>query len=205
MKTVEINRRLCQAFPAKLAADVAAVISIMPEAEHEPTDTSVGPVCVMGELLQIPYRIYHPEPEDSAMALLTQAQRDIVACLYTRHHDGHVRQRHLSKMIHLPTEWAPPFVLQLLGEYVGEIHLDIEANISRLEQPSYVAFACDNPKFIELTCQRIVSYWDCYFRRRNVKLQDHTAFHALEKLRISWEAAHNGVAPEDRPRMGARG
>lgn len=35
--------------------------------------------------------------------------------LYTRHHDGHVRQRHLARIIEVTDSWIVPFVVQLIG------------------------------------------------------------------------------------------
>jgi hypothetical protein len=79
-------------------------------------------------------------------------------------------------------QWVPPFVVQLIGEYVVEIHGVIESNVAYLRQPSYVRFVAENPTFIALTRQRVISYWDCYFRQETLNLQDHVGFRLLEAL-----------------------
>ena len=71
------------------------------------------------------------------------------------------------------------------GEYVIEIHRVIESNVDCLGQESYVRFVAENPVFMEATRQRIVSYWDCYFRHVAPKIQDHLAFRVWEALNLS--------------------
>jgi hypothetical protein len=79
---------------------------------------------VVGERVEIPYRIYNPLPsidlaqEGSQVAVA-------IACLYTRHNDGFVRQMALRRVLGSNEPWTVPFVLQLLGEYVIEICEDI--------------------------------------------------------------------------------
>lgn len=93
----------------------------------------------------------------------------------TRHHDGYVRQRHLEPLVAEPGEWVVPFVVQLLGEYVVEIH---EAILARLlpildrsadAREAYRRFVAANPDFIAVTEARIASYWNCYYRDRFVR------------------------------------
>ena len=60
--------------------------------------------------------------------------------------------------------WIPPFVIQLAGEHVIEILRVIEQAIPNLDRPRYGEFVANNPEFISRTKQRIVSYWDCYYR-----------------------------------------
>jgi len=60
---------------------------------------------------------------------------------------------------------VPPFVLKLLGEYVVEILFAIQSNVSALDASIYRRFVKENPEFMEKTRQRMISYWDCYYRR----------------------------------------
>jgi hypothetical protein len=124
--------------------------------------------------------------------------RTVVACLYTRHSDGYVRERNVRAIISSSADWVPPFVVQLLGEYVVEVHRVIEPNVDGLGQ-SYVRFVAENPAFMQLTRQRVISYWDCYFRGAT-RIQDHVAFRILEALgsgRLSAWAADDAARPDD--------
>lgn len=159
------------AFPAALATDVCATVQTMSEAGLPPG----GPfekVWVQGECLTIPDRLYNPEPPDDLAEQLPPAQSKILHCLYTRHHDGHVRQRHLSQIIDATDPWVVPFVVRLIGEYILEIVVVIREGLADLDLPdsphhqAYGRFCADNPDHILLTSQRVASYWNCYYRGR---------------------------------------
>ena len=174
--------RLRRAFPSSIAAEVDAALAVVPRGSNEPTDRDIGPVRVAGEVVHIPSRIYSPEPPVEMLDALDNGVRTVLTCLYTRHHDGHVREKHLRGVISSSADWVPPFVVQLLGEYVVEVHRVIESNLDCLGQQSYARFVGENLAFMELTKQRVISYWNCYFKRVTSKVQDHGAFRVLEAL-----------------------
>jgi len=93
----------------------------------------------------------------------------VTAAIYSRHHDGHVRQRAL-RALDCNEPWTAPFVVHLLGEYVIEICADIENFAQRAlhgrpaMQASLSAFLGQNSCFAELTRRRAISYWSCYHR-----------------------------------------
>ena len=174
---------LNEAFPLRLQADVDAALTIMPMSDIPRSPDDVGPVTVGGQSLRIPSRIYNPEPDASAIAFLSEEQQQILACLYTRHHDGHVRQRVLEQVLKSNQAWVAPFVVQLLGEYVVEIVQLIQDHLSVTGPDSLLAFVRENPRFMELTAQRATSYWDCYYRPNFRYLKDYPGIRALEILR----------------------
>lgn len=61
-----------------------------------------------------------------------------------------------------------------------EIQQLIEARLKNLEQSVYRAFLLANPEFLALTEQRVISYWDCYYRTR--KRDDYAGFRVLRFL-----------------------
>ena len=85
-------------------------------------------------------------------------------CLFTRHHDGYVRERCLKNIIRSNNKFTAPYILQLLGEYVVEIIEVIYQNREQINHNNLVAYILENPKHYELTRQRVYSYWDCYYR-----------------------------------------
>jgi hypothetical protein len=159
----------CSAFPAALFADVHAAAQTMPEASYPPAGT-FDEVWVQGEHLTIPDRLYNPEPAADLVGRLSAVQVKILHCLYTRHHDGYVRQRHLREIIDATDPWIVPFVVQLIGEYVLDIVITIKEGLADLDLPGsphhqvYGRFAADNSDYICLTSQRVASYWNCYYR-----------------------------------------
>ena len=154
------NSDLANAFPSSLRADALQVVSVLPQPSW---NTETFSVCVSGETLSIPYRIYH-DPALIDRTCLTTRQGELLDCLLTRHHNGFIREEHLAVIICANNEWIPPFVVQLVGEYVVEILQVVSRNLDHLDPPLYRRFLRANPKFFALTKQRVISYWDCYYR-----------------------------------------
>ena len=138
-------------------------------------------VRVDGEELVIPYRIYHLDHED-VFADLTETQSILYSCLLTRHHDGHVRQRHLERILSVHEPWIAPFVVQLTGEYVIEILEGVEAYLPTLDPALYGRFIRDNQAYFQTTQARMISYWDCYYRRLYKNPSDYVGFRILAKF-----------------------
>lgn len=154
------NSDLANAFPSPLRGDALQVVSVLPQPAW---NTETFSVDVSAETLSIPYRIYH-DPELIDRTCLTTRQGELLDCLLTRHHNGFIREKHLASIICSNHEWIPPFVVQLVGEYVIEILQVVDRNISLLDPALYRRFLRENPKFFTLTKQRVISYWDCYYR-----------------------------------------
>ena len=95
----------------------------------------------------------------------------------TRHHSGFVREEHLARIVCRNHDWIPPFVIQLVGEYVIEIIHVIWKNSSNLDAQLYGKFLKDNPALLAITKQRVISYWDCYHRRQ--RREDYPGFQML--------------------------
>jgi hypothetical protein len=186
---------LVQAFQARLASTVTDVIRLLPDTRLHP----IGPVTtsnsrawpgltVNSEPISIPKRIYNPEPPARLTAELGRTETLVLAGIYTRHHDGLVRQRWLARLLVADQAWAAPFVVQLLGEYVIEICHDIElfarartARPTALHQHLSTSLD-DNRAFTELTRQRAVSYWSCYYRNLHASQDTYPALAALSIL-----------------------
>lgn len=141
----------------------------MPAATHAALGAFT--VAVGTDEVTVPYRIYNPEPERSAEDALSPDQQAILACLYTRHHDGRVRERRLKEVVTSDADWVVPYVVCLIGEYVVEIAADIHEALSHLDtgdhrRDTYKRFVQANPAFIDLVEARAMSYWSCYHRAR---------------------------------------
>ena len=132
---------------------------------------------VGNKLVSIPHRIYYDPPPLQNLRL-TKIQSELLDCLLTRHHDGFVRQKHLARIIHSQNTWIPCFVVPLVGEYVIEILRFIHENQASLRTPLYAEFIAENTDFIALTGQRVMSYWNCYYR--SVKRVDYPGFAVLD-------------------------
>ncbi len=146
---------------------------------------------VLGETVVVPYRIYHPEPDADEERALTATQRTVLHCLYSRHHDGFVRQRHLEQIVDGTDAWAVPFVVRLVGEHVLEIVTSIRHGLADLDVPGssrramYGDVVARNPLFFTLTEYRAVSYWSEYHRWRHPDLGSYPGRRVLDTLRAA--------------------
>ena len=154
------NLDLVNAFPAGLRDDAMKVVSALPNPSHWAHSFSVK---IGEETVWIPYRIYH-DPAQIDSADLSRNQRNLLACLLTRHHSGFTRAENLTKILDSNQNWVPPFIVQLLGEYVIEIQCAIRDNLDLLDAQTYREFLVRNPAFYRKTKERVQSYWNCYYR-----------------------------------------
>ncbi len=154
------NSDLVNAFPSSVRGDALQLTRVLPQ---PPWNTRTFSVSVSGETLSIPYRIYH-DPKLVDRTCLTTGQGGLLDCLLTRHYNGFIRENHLASIIGANNEWIPPFVVQLVGEYVIEILQVVSRNLDLLDPLLYRRFLEENPRFLLLTKQRVTSYWDCYYR-----------------------------------------
>ena len=70
----------------------------------------------------ISYRVYNPAPPASYASGLSRTEQVVTAAIYSRHHDGLVRQRALATLLDFDEPWTAPFIVQLLGEYVIQVN-----------------------------------------------------------------------------------
>lgn len=168
------------AFPARLQSDAVALVEAMPAATFHLPHTFT--VTTAGEPVTIPERIYNPEPK--SFRTLTDTQQLMLHCLYSRHHNGFVRQSHLRGILGSREDWVAPFVVRLIGEYVLPIVQDIEAALvaDPAERKRLARFAVENPAFIDLTRQRAVSYWNVYYRYEYPRAADYPGTAALNQV-----------------------
>jgi hypothetical protein len=143
---------------------------------------------VTGEPVLIPWRVYNPEPSPRFVAGLSHMEVVVAAGIYSRHHDGFVRQRWLGTLMDSDEPWVAPFIVQLLGEYVIEICRDIE-RFARTKFSARSAihenlstFLNENRYFAALTKQRAISYWSCYYRGLHASQDTYPALVALSIL-----------------------
>lgn len=151
------------AFPARHRTKAAALQPFI-ESGSLQRSRDLFTVDWLGETLAIPERIYW----DSQLwpQGLSGTEQHMLDCLLTRHHDGHVREASLHRVLACREAWCAPFVVRIAGEYVIEILQVIEVHLSELDAETYGRFTRDNRAFQKKTNDRIVSYWHLYHRAR---------------------------------------
>lgn len=190
-----MTETLARAFPSSLRPSLTGVLGELPETAYPPVGSITSsnsrdwpPLTLHGDRVVIPQRIYNSVPV-SDLAPQSSVAGLAIDCLYTRHHDGFVRQEALRRVLTGPPHpWTVPFVLQLLGEYVIEICDDIELFAktrfaAHLGWRTHVrAFADENPEFMMLTKERATSYWQCYHRGAHLNRSTYPGLRALALL-----------------------
>jgi hypothetical protein len=173
---------LTEAFPtalrdtARLA--VAALTPAISDRYYEPkNERQIIRVC--GDDVWLPRRLHDKVYQDHAYydagpfqafeaiadnGKLTSLQEQLFFCLLTRHHNGFVREAALKRIIAVDEPWVVPYVVQLASEYVYEILVVIGQNLGQLNSSLYGSFLRDNPSYFAKVKQRIISYWNVYYR-----------------------------------------
>jgi len=194
--------RLARLFPTVAQADVQAALACIPlrkgsrmaSGEAIPLPDWLSPdsqlITWQGRQLELPYRVYFQEPAPGVEQRLTDKQRQLLHCLYVRHHDGFVRQRHLEQVLASgePEVFTTPFTFSLLGDYVREILEVVAAHLAPPLLASYVRLIQENPRYWSQTQGRVASYWDIYYRvgRRGAPAFRHyVGSQLLQKLRAA--------------------
>jgi hypothetical protein len=158
---------IASCFPQSLWADVRRVTTIMPAYRHSPLVVNQNPagrlvpvkVTIEGEAVNVLNRTYSGEPAGELVASLSTRQRLIYDCVYARHWDGFVRERHVEGLLAGAEPWIPTFVLELLGEYVIEIAQMIDKAADVIPRDAYQRYAVGNPAYLKRICKKIVSYY----------------------------------------------
>jgi len=139
-------------------------------------------VSLQGKKLLIPYRIHSKPPNAFLLTFIPKGPKERLYCKFTRHHDGHVREEFLKKVISSDNPYVAPFIIRLCGEYVIEVLKVIYLNLGSCNQAHLRAFMLENPKFYEQNRSRMVSYWDCYYRSAFPRIKDYVGFKIFQHL-----------------------
>ncbi len=167
--TIEVVEKC---FPNYLKNEVEEVFKTLDlDSDHEPY--MPFDIFFNQERLTIPQRIYSDEKQLEKAIHLSPMQQIIGFCLFTRHHNGFVREQSLRQILTTQEAFIIPFIIQLLGEYVVEIIELIYKNRNYLNKPVVNNFIKENPKYYHRTYQRVYSYWDCFYRQDYPKYKKH--------------------------------
>jgi hypothetical protein len=177
---------IADSFPENLKSDVSTVFSIIPlesKYKFDLISSDSYNVNVSGEVLKIPGRIYFEEPKPHNENQLTEKQKDILNCLFTRHHNGFIREKSLNKISAKPEKWKTPFLVQLLGEYIYELFPVIDKSVNEQTLGFYQEFKNENPKYWKQTESRIASYWNEYYRYKFPKLKEYLGIEIIKRIK----------------------
>jgi hypothetical protein len=195
-KKSEYKERLTKAFPKKLHSDLNVVLKIIPFDNNKVKlyDGTIHKVdnliheneldlILDNETLTVPYRLYFDEPNSELEKTLTGIQKDILNCIYLRHHNGNLREKRLNLLSDNLEKWTVPFIIQLIGEYVYELLPIIDKKINENTLDFYAEFRDENPKYWLQTENRMTSYWNVYYRHKFPKMKEYLGFIIIERIK----------------------
>lgn len=180
--------RWISAFPERYEQDVRVVKACLP---FKWTRLSPGSIELKleQERIQIPTRLYVSEVAPERIEQLTPTQRTILYCLYTRHHDGHIREYYLQQLLkNYPHDgWVLAYIIELASEYVLEIVEIIVPAIEQWDPEVKRQFVHDDPAYIKRIEDRMISYWNAYYRSSGERRSeaDYPGFQILNSLQKS--------------------
>ena len=91
------------AFPSCLGENLNKVIQIMPQTTFNNvsivTSDDVIEYIIKNNVVAIPYRMYLLDISDVEYEKLTQTQKQILCCIYTRSCNGYIREKYLRKLL----------------------------------------------------------------------------------------------------------
>lgn len=192
----EYSRRIKNYFPTFLSADVEKVLSIIPLTEDIVVE-AFGKTYkiengIHSENIEIKLqdgtiflsgRLYFAEPNIDLESNLTDTQRQILNCIYTRHLNGYIRERRLNNLLNIDHEWVLPFKLQLLGEFVIEILFELDKHITSDNIELYKRLTLDNKKYWQQTKSRMVSWWDADYRHPDYKsIKNYVGYKIMKRI-----------------------
>lgn len=156
------------AFPTDMRERVEKVIKIMPNNTFNNISV-VSPdfitYTVENEVVQIPYRMYLKDIADSEYEGLSQIQKQILCCIYTRNCNGYIREKYIHKLLDMPIEqWAIPFIVKLCDEYIIEIVKLIYSKLKDRNNADIQSFCLSNRSEVRKSYSRMISYWNVYHR-----------------------------------------
>ncbi|MGE7918277.1 hypothetical protein ACQKM9_04920 [Viridibacillus sp. NPDC093762] len=175
------NRKLLRAFPTELKHDAVKVIKMINQT-NKLDFSNCFEVNFRGSKLSIPERIYSNELSLSQYNSLTDRQQVVLNCLFTRHHDGFIREENLKKIINQCKEynWIIPYIIRLTGEYVIEILQVIKDNLDNIDKAIITDFKAENAKFYNTIESRVISYWNYYYRRKYPVKTDYVGYEIIK-------------------------
>jgi len=195
-KRKEYGKRLKKGFPPELEKEVENVIKLLPIDNHKIKlidgqvhevdnliHSSEYEVKLNSEQLIIPYRLYFDEPEENDEKNLNQIEKEILNCIYLRHHNGYLREKRLKNLLNSRSKFVIPFSIQLLGEYVLEIVEILDKHITEPNLDLYQEFVEENSKYWQKIENRMISYWDAYYRYKSPKLKEYIGYELINRIK----------------------
>ncbi len=167
------------AFPKQLKYDVEFVI------EHIFLDSCYGERMLVasqneswklknGENICFPYRIYLTDKIVDCGEFFSPSQEIIYHCIFSRSNNGYVREKHIAALLEAETpDWVIPYIIKICEEYVLKILKLVYDKLSKTDTLAYKEICSLNLQQFVKGYDRMISYWNEYYRNECCNLCDY--------------------------------
>lgn len=162
---------LYESFPKELNKDLQEVLKIIPKDTYN--NVSIGwsenviEYSLNNNIVKIPYRIYFIDVDITKVEGLTNIQRVILYCIYTRSSNGYVREKYINELLKIDFDyWVILFIVKLCDEYIIEILEVIYDKLKDRNNNDIKIFCLENKSAINKSYSRMISYWNEFYRDR---------------------------------------
>lgn len=163
-------------FPKEFNKDLQEVLKIIPLKTDHNISIGVSEETVEykldNDVICIPYRMYFCDVDAEQLNDLTDIQKSVLYCIYTRNNNGFIREKYLKELLKLDFDyWVIPFIFKLCDEYVIEILFDVYESLKDRDNSDFKHFCLDNKKAVNKSYSRMISYWNEFYRNRVYKFR----------------------------------
>jgi hypothetical protein len=121
-----------------------------------------------------PYRLYTVDIGDSILEKLDITEKTILHCIYSRSCNGHVREKHIRALLSMDfPDWVIPYIVKVCDEYIVEIVQMVYDNLKDKNTGRFKAFCADNHDTFCRSYNRMISYWNVFYRDRYSKFDSY--------------------------------
>ena len=163
-------------FPIDLKDDVTKVIGLIADKTYNNVTIDVSQDVIQShqnnKVIRFPYRIYCIDNSSDFIEYLSEQQKMILHCIFSRSCEGFVRQKHLRSLLQMDYEdWTIPYIVKICDEYVVEI-VEMTYNILKDQDTERIKnFCSENRESFCKSYNRMISYWNEFYRH------EYTSFH----------------------------
>ena len=160
------------AFPKDLEEAVSKVFNLILNDTYNKAIDGESPDSVEyllgNSIIQIPYRIYYNDHSDSFINELNAREKMILHCIFSRSHDGFIRQKHVKSLLSMEYEdWAIPYIVKICDEYIVEILEMTYLILQEQDTERIKEFCYQNSVSFCKSYGRMISYWNEYYRNEH--------------------------------------
>lgn len=170
------RKKIIYGFPKELHDDVLTVLKVIPKKAYVPKDISyyVSTYILSSGEIHLPGQVYFYEPTIEDMYSLTERQQTILHCIYSRSHDGYMREKHITAILStdLP-EWTLPYIVKVCEESVIDILKVVYASLEGKDTEQIKQFCANNYESFYQSYNRMISYWNAFYRNDCYEYKDY--------------------------------